>query len=94
MQQAKRTPHYRALPDIRGLQSLSDLPILDKAALEASRCHSAGICAAGRASGEVLRSGATSSQPRYIVYSQTDWSNMIREAVPLFYSLGLRAATS
>lgn len=91
VQQAKRTPHYRALPDIRGLQSLSDLPILDKAALEAqSLPFSRNLCSGDAPSGEVLRSGATSSQPRYIVYSQTDWSNMIREAVPLFYSLGLR----
>ncbi|MEO2217892.1 hypothetical protein ABGV49_12575 [Chromobacterium vaccinii] len=91
VQQAKRTPHYLALPDIQGAQSLRELPILDKAALEAqSLPFSRNLCSGAAPSGEVLRSGATSSQPRYIVYSQTDWNNMIREAIPLFYSLGLR----
>ncbi|WP_199153416.1 phenylacetate--CoA ligase family protein [Chromobacterium sp. ASV23] len=91
VQRAKRTPHYLALPDIQGAYALRELPILDKAALEAqSLPFSRNLCSGAAPSGEVLRSGATSSQPRYIVYSQTDWNNMIREAIPLFYSLGLR----
>jgi phenylacetate-CoA ligase len=44
-----------------------------------------------RPSGEVLRSGGSSGAPRYVVYSRTDLHNMIREAIPQYYALGLRA---
>lgn len=88
--QARRTPYYRDLPAVRGLQDLGRLPVLEKAALEAhSLPGSRGMSTDRPRTGEVLRSGASTGAARYIVYSRTDWENMIREAVPLFRTLGL-----
>ncbi|MEV6675760.1 phenylacetate--CoA ligase family protein [Streptomyces erythrochromogenes] len=87
---ARRTPYYRELPDVGGDGDLSRLPVLEKAALEAhSLPASRDLSSGDPATGEVLRSGATSGEPRYIVYSRTDWENMVREAVPVLYALGL-----
>ncbi|MEY9849231.1 phenylacetate--CoA ligase family protein [Streptacidiphilus sp. MAP5-3] len=90
VQQARHAPYYRDLPRVGGLSELGTLPILDKAALDAhSLPTSRDLSSPGPRTGEVLRSGASSGAPRYIAYSRTDWENMIREAVPLFYSMGL-----
>ncbi|WP_327309440.1 phenylacetate--CoA ligase family protein [Streptomyces sp. NBC_01298] len=87
---ARRTPYYRGLPDARSLADLAHLPILDKAALQAHSLPAGrDLCSGDSPSGEVLRSGATTGAPRYIVYSRTDWNNMVREAIPLFYGMGL-----
>ncbi|MFI5493439.1 phenylacetate--CoA ligase family protein [Actinoplanes sp. NPDC051859] len=90
IERARRSPFYRDLPAISGRAELHRLPILDKAALDAhSLPASRDLSSGDMPTGEVLRSGASSGQPRYIVYSRTDWSNMVREAIPLFYALGL-----
>ncbi|MBF9073298.1 phenylacetate--CoA ligase family protein [Streptacidiphilus fuscans] len=90
VQQARHTPYYRDLPRVGGLSELGSLPILDKAALDAhSLPTSRDLSSPGPRTGEVLRSGASSGAPRYIAYSRTDWENMIREAAPLFYAMGL-----
>ncbi|WP_329496722.1 phenylacetate--CoA ligase family protein [Kitasatospora herbaricolor] len=91
VERARRTPYYRDLPRIDGRADLQRLPVLEKSALEQHSLPAArGLCSGDRPSGEVLRSGATTGPPRYIVYSRTDWDNMVREAVPLFYALGVR----
>jgi phenylacetate-coenzyme A ligase PaaK-like adenylate-forming protein len=90
---ARRTPYYRdlvGLPEAQGLSDLARLPILEKEALTAhSLPRSRDLSSGGVPSGEVLRSGATTGAHRYIVYSRADWNNMVREAVPLFYAMGL-----
>lgn len=87
---ARRTPHYRGLPRVTGVKDLSRLPILEKEDLENFSLPRARAMSSGaRPSGEVLRSGASSGEPRYIVYSRTDWENMVREAVPLMRALGI-----
>lgn len=91
VRRARHTPYYRDLPAVSGLADLHRLPVLDKESLEAhSLPASRDLCSDAPPSGEVLRSGATAGEPRYIVYSRTDWSNMVREAIPLFYALGVR----
>ncbi|GAA2142566.1 hypothetical protein GCM10009760_27830 [Kitasatospora kazusensis] len=91
VEQARRSPYYRELPRVAKLADLELLPVLDKSALEQHSLPAGrGLCSGARPSGEVLRSGATTGPPRYIVYSRTDWNNMMREAVPLFYALGVR----
>ncbi|MCU7822168.1 phenylacetate--CoA ligase family protein [Kitasatospora sp. DSM 101779] len=88
---ARRAPYYRELPPIAERADLAELPVLEKADLERNSLPaSRGLSSGARPSGEVLRSGATTGAPRYIVYSRGDWNNMMREAVPLFYALGLR----
>ncbi|MFF0573065.1 phenylacetate--CoA ligase family protein [Streptosporangium saharense] len=87
---ARRTPYYRDLPPVTGKQDLTRLPILDKTALDAHALPvSRDLSSGAPPSGEVLRSGATTGGPRYIVYSLTDWANMVREAVPVLYGVGL-----
>ncbi|WP_405773734.1 phenylacetate--CoA ligase family protein [Streptomyces sp. NBC_00859] len=90
VRRASHTTHYAGLPPITGRADLNTLPVLDKTALEAhSLPHGSGLSTDAAPSGEVLRSGASSGTPRYVVYSRSDWANMVREAVPLFYALGL-----
>lgn len=87
---ARRTPHYAALPDVTHVSGITALPVLDKATLEAhSLPGSRAMCGDGMATGEVLRSGATSGSPRFIRYARDDWNNMVREAVPVWYDLGV-----
>ncbi|OII62932.1 AMP-dependent synthetase [Streptomyces sp. CC53] len=87
---ARRHPYYADLPEVDGVRGLAALPVLEKADLEAhSPPAGRGLCSGGPATGEVLRSGATSGDPRYIVYSRADWDNMVREAVPVLYGMGL-----
>ncbi|MDT9692482.1 phenylacetate--CoA ligase family protein [Streptomyces sp. P9(2023)] len=87
---ARRTPHYAALPTVAGPAGLTRFPVLDKPTLEArSLPASRDLCSGGMPTGEVLRSGATSGSPRYIVYARGDWDNMVREAVPVLYDLGV-----
>ncbi|MEU3752931.1 phenylacetate--CoA ligase family protein [Streptomyces olivoreticuli] len=87
---ARRAPYYADLPRITSVAGLTGLPILEKPALEANSLPaSRNLCSGAAPSGEVLRSGATSGDPRYIVYSRTDWENMVREAVPMLYALGV-----
>ncbi|MFF4415840.1 phenylacetate--CoA ligase family protein [Streptosporangium sp. NPDC001559] len=87
---ARRTRYYRDLPAVTGRQDLTRLPILDKAVLDAHTPPvSRDMSSDAPPSGEILRSGATTGEPRYIVYSLTDWSNMVREAVPMLYGVGL-----
>lgn len=89
--QAKRTPYYRDLPQVHRIADLAGLPILEKRQLDAHTLPlNRDLYSGAPPSGEVLRSGATSGDPRYIVYSRTDWANMVREAIPLWYVLGLR----
>ncbi|MGH3569304.1 MAG: phenylacetate--CoA ligase family protein, partial [Pseudonocardia sp.] len=91
VQRARRTPYYRDLPLIQGIGDLTRLPIMEKADLEAhSLPASRDLCSDALPTGEVLRSGGSSGDPRYVVYSRTDWNNMVREAIQLFYALGLR----
>ncbi|MBB1252803.1 phenylacetate--CoA ligase family protein [Streptomyces sp. OF3] len=92
---ARRTPYHRArLPEPAAVTDVADivtLPVLEKADLEAhSPPFSRDMLSADQPTGEVLRSGATGGRPRYIVYSRTDWENMVREAVPVLYALGVR----
>ncbi|MCX5585594.1 hypothetical protein [Streptomyces erythrochromogenes] len=83
-------PYYRELPDVSADGDLTRLPVLEKAAPEAhSLPASRDLSSGDPATGEVLRSGATGGEPRHIVYSRTDWENMVREAVPMLYALGL-----
>ncbi|WP_199813742.1 phenylacetate--CoA ligase family protein [Streptomyces sp. NRRL F-2747] len=87
---ARRSPYYRDMPPVRTLDDLPGLPVLDKAALAAHSLPAGrGFASGARPTGEVLRSGSTTGTPRYIVYARTDWDNMVREAVPLFYAMGL-----
>ncbi|BAG22120.1 MULTISPECIES: phenylacetate--CoA ligase family protein [Streptomyces] len=87
---ARRTPHYRDLPRIDGVADLGRLPVLEKETLEAkSLPRSPELSSGALPSGEVLRSGASSGDPRYIVYARTDWENMVREAIPLLRALGI-----
>ncbi|MCY0946622.1 phenylacetate--CoA ligase family protein [Streptomyces antarcticus] len=87
---ARRTPYYRELPDVTEDADITRLPVLEKSALEAhSLPASRDLSSGDPATGEVLRSGATSGEPRYIVYSRSDWENMVREAVPMLYALGV-----
>lgn len=87
---ARRAPYYRDLPVVDGASSLELLPVLEKSALEAHSLPASRQLSSGESpTGEVLRSGATSGQPRYIVYSRTDWENMAREAVHVFYQMGV-----
>ncbi|WP_306320200.1 MULTISPECIES: phenylacetate--CoA ligase family protein [unclassified Streptomyces] len=87
---ARRTPHYAALPNVTDTSGLTALPVLDKATLEANSLPaSRAMCADGAATGEVLRSGATGGNPRFIRYARGDWDNMVREAVPVWYDLGV-----
>lgn len=89
--QARRTPYYRDLPQIHGVVELAQLPILEKRQLDANTLPlNRNLYSDAPPSGEVLRSGATSGDPRYIVYSRGDWANMVREAIPLWSVLGLR----
>lgn len=88
---ARRAPYYRDLPRVRGTAELDRLPMLTKDLLEAhSLPRSADLSSGARPSGEVLRSGATSGEPRYVVFSRTDWENMVREALPVLRELGVR----
>ncbi|MCS0600539.1 phenylacetate--CoA ligase family protein [Streptomyces sp. LP11] len=88
---ARRTPHYAALPDVTHPVGITALPVLDKAILEAhSLPTSRAMCSDSMATGEVLRSGATSGSPRFIPYARGDWDNMVREAVPVWYDLGVQ----
>lgn len=90
VRRARRTPYYRDLPPVTGMADLARLPILEKDDLTAhSLPVSRDLSTGDVPSGEVLRSGATTGAHRYIVYSRTDWNNMVREAVPLFYAMGL-----
>ncbi|MFE6611625.1 phenylacetate--CoA ligase family protein [Amycolatopsis sp. NPDC057786] len=92
VERARRTAFYRDLPVVDGLADLARLPVLEKTDLDAHSLPAArDMLTDDLPSGEVLRSGGSSGQPRYVVYSRTDWENMVREAVPLFYELGLRA---
>ncbi|MFJ3881028.1 phenylacetate--CoA ligase family protein [Streptomyces sp. NPDC090077] len=87
---ARRAPYYRALPAVTGLADLRHLPVLEKDALTRhSPPVGSGLSSGARPTGEVLRSGATTGTPRYIVYGRADWNNMVREAVPLFWAMGL-----
>lgn len=87
---ARRTAHYRDLPHIDGLAGLGELPVLEKETLEArSLPRSPDLSSGALPSGEVLRSGASGGDPRYIVYARTDWENMVREAIPLLRALGV-----
>ncbi|GAB7184320.1 hypothetical protein ATKI12_4151 [Kitasatospora sp. Ki12] len=93
VERARRAPYYRALdlPRVTARADLQRLPILNKSDLERHSLPTARDLSSGdRPSGEVLRSGATAGTPRYIVYSRADWTNMIREAIPVLYALGLR----
>jgi phenylacetate-CoA ligase len=88
---AAETPYYRALlPAVGGRADLGRVPVLEKADLEANtlpRGH--GLLSGRRPSGEVMRSGGSSGSPRYVVYSREDWTNMVREAIPQLFALGL-----
>ncbi|MEU1122647.1 phenylacetate--CoA ligase family protein [Streptomyces sp. NPDC005899] len=87
---ARRTAHYADLPRVDGMADLARLPVLEKEALEAGSLPRARAMSSGDVpSGEVLRSGASGGEPRYIVYSRTDWENMVREAIPLLRALGI-----
>ncbi|MGW7050523.1 phenylacetate--CoA ligase family protein [Streptomyces sp. NPDC054887] len=87
---ARRAPYYADLPDVTALSDLAALPVLDKSALEANSLPAGRMLCSGDApTGEVLRSGATGGHPRYIVYARADWENMVREAVPMLYGLGV-----
>ncbi len=87
---ARRHPYYADLPEAADVRGLAALPVLEKADLEAhSPPAGRGLRSGGPATGEVLRSGATSGDPRYIVYSRADWDNMVREAIPVLYGMGL-----
>ncbi|MER6214328.1 phenylacetate--CoA ligase family protein [Streptomyces sp. NPDC001674] len=88
---ARRAPYYRDLPPVSGLADLPHLGILEKEALTRHTPPTGrGLAGGARPSGEVLRSGATTGTPRYIVYGRADWNNMVREAIPLFWAMGLR----
>lgn len=88
---ARRVPHYRDLPSVAGLDDLPGLPLLPRTALELNSLPESDRLSTGApASGHVLRTGGTSGRTRYISFSRDDWENMVRESVPLFYSLGLR----
>ncbi|GAA3096697.1 phenylacetate--CoA ligase family protein [Streptosporangium carneum] len=90
VERARRTPYYRDLPRVADRSDLTLLPVLDKAELDAHTLPvSRDMSSDAPPSGEVLRSGATTGGPRYIVYSLADWSNMVREAVPVLYGVGL-----
>ncbi|MYU36540.1 phenylacetate--CoA ligase family protein [Streptomyces sp. SID8358] len=87
---ARRTAHYRDLPRVDGVADLARLPVLEKAVLEAESLPRGRAMSSGAVpSGEVLRSGASGGEPRYIVYARTDWENMVREAIPLLRALGV-----
>ncbi|GAA3181891.1 MULTISPECIES: phenylacetate--CoA ligase family protein [Streptomyces] len=87
---ARRTPYYAALPTVNEPADLARLPVLEKADLEANSLPASRNLSSGApATGEVLRSGASGGAPRYIVYARTDWENMVREAVPVWYGLGV-----
>ncbi|MFD4785331.1 phenylacetate--CoA ligase family protein [Rhodococcus qingshengii] len=87
---AADTAFYAMLPQVHSIDELATLPILTKADLDAhAPPTSTAMTRTVRADGEVLRSGGTTGAPRYIVYSRQDWSNMVREAIPLYYALGL-----
>ncbi|MCM2578516.1 phenylacetate--CoA ligase family protein [Streptomyces meridianus] len=89
---ARRAPFHAGLPVVREAGDLARLPVLEKPALEAhSLPVSRDLCSGDAPSGEVLRSGATSGNPRYIVFSRADWENMVREAIPVFYELGIES---
>ncbi|MBD0742393.1 phenylacetate--CoA ligase family protein [Streptomyces sp. CBMA152] len=93
VERARRTSYYRglSLPQVADRSDLQHLPILEKSALERHSLPAGReLCSGDRPSGEVLRSGATSGDPRYIVFSRADWTNMVREAIPVLYALGLR----
>lgn len=93
VERARRTPYYGGLdlPRVTERADLQRLPILNKSDLERHSLPTSHDLSGGdRPSGEVLRSGATAGTPRYIVYSRADWTNMIREAIPVLYALGLR----
>ena len=87
--QARRSPVYAGLPD--AMTQLADLPVLEKETLaKASFPNSTDLLPSGAPrTGEVLRSGGSSGTPRYVVYSRDDWDNMVREAVHMFYELGV-----
>ncbi|RKT12194.1 phenylacetate-CoA ligase [Streptomyces sp. 1114.5] len=93
VERARRTPYYGGLdlPRVTARADLQRLPVLNKSDLEQHSLPTARDLSSGdRPSGEVLRSGATAGTPRYIVYSRADWTNMVREAIPVLYALGLR----
>ncbi|MEU3404608.1 phenylacetate--CoA ligase family protein [Streptomyces sp. NPDC006670] len=88
---ARRAPYYRDLPPVATLADLRHLGVLEKEALTRhSPPVGRGLSSGAPPSGEVLRSGATTGTPRYIVYGRADWNNMVREALPLFRAMGLR----
>ena len=91
---ARECAYYTDLPDIKGIEEISTLPVMDKDALAAATLPEGRALYSGApASGEVLRSGGSSGAPRYVVSSLEDWENMVREAVPLLFDLGLRPGT-
>jgi phenylacetate-coenzyme A ligase PaaK-like adenylate-forming protein len=90
VERARRSKHYRELPSISELADLSRLPILEKETIERHSLPASHDMSTGaRPSGEVLRTGATVSEPRFIVYSRIDWNNMIREAISVLYEVGV-----
>jgi phenylacetate-coenzyme A ligase PaaK-like adenylate-forming protein len=90
VERARRAPFFRELPPVAGLDELGKLPIMEKSDIEAhSLPRSRDLSSGDIPTGEVLQSGGSSGTPRYIVYSRTDWHNMVREAIPLFHALGL-----
>jgi phenylacetate-CoA ligase len=88
---AAEAPYYRAvLPPVTGRADLSGVPVLEKQHLEANTLpRGRGLLSGRRPSGEVMRSGGSSGSPRYVVYSREDWTNMVREAIPQLFALGL-----
>ncbi|HEY2701721.1 MAG TPA: hypothetical protein VGJ45_40120 [Pseudonocardiaceae bacterium] len=89
VRQARRSPVYAGLPGTT--TDLADLPVLEKETLAAASFpNSTDLLPSGTPrTGEVLRSGGSSGTPRYVVYSRDDWDNMVREAVHMFYELGV-----
>ena len=86
----KRLPYYRQLPQPGTMEKFSEFPVLTKAILEKNSPPQGNSMASGALpSGEVLVSGSSGGQKRYIPYSQHDWQSMVQEAVQVLYDVGL-----
>jgi phenylacetate-CoA ligase len=91
---ARRSPFYgRRLEGIT-IDSTSDLakiPLLTRDEMEANMPpQGTGLCTGPYAGGYVSRSGGSTGEPKYSVYDDHDWDQMIGNAARLFRAVGLR----
>lgn len=86
---ARREPFHDARLPERHDGSLNGIPMQSKGDLLVASESVGPPGGIGRASGQVVRSGASTGAPRFISYSRRDWANMVAEGVPVLFGAGI-----